>query len=144
MSAPVKGRLVGPVETGVTFAGVGSRGRLAGATPWAPPEAFGGTTQPGWVIEPADAQPAAPAAPDSIVNDATAKPEPMINRLAHMMFAPSSRWGFTPAIPRFRASHDCDLRPRPDHLDGSKRAYAITNYSEPFDYHDQCWAAHGG
>jgi hypothetical protein len=100
MSAPVKGRLVGPVETGVTLAGVGSCEMLAGATPWEPPPAVGGTTQPGWVIEPADAQPAAPAAPDSIVNDATAKPEPMINRLAHMMICPFFPLGLTPAIPR--------------------------------------------
>ncbi len=47
-------------------------------------------------------------------------------------------------FPVFSASHDCDLRPRPDHLDGSKRACAITKHSKRFDCHDQCLSPRGG
>jgi hypothetical protein len=87
----VNGRLVVPVETGVTFAGVDpSNGScLTGVTPSELPDTAGGVTQPFSVIDPADVQlgAAAPAMVGSIVKDATAKPEPMINRLAHIMIA---------------------------------------------------------
>jgi hypothetical protein len=90
MSAPVKGRLLELVEVGVTDEPT-TEGPVEAALEAdgvvEAPEMIGVTTQPVSVMLAGETQVAAPATPDAMANDASAKPEPINNRLAHIMVA---------------------------------------------------------
>jgi hypothetical protein len=88
-SAPVKGRLLVVVLAGAVAAGVPSDGgELVTAGVFEAAAIAGGTTQPGSLMVDGETQlGAAPATVGATSKEVTAKPEPMINRLAHIMVA---------------------------------------------------------
>ena len=87
-------------------------GSCATTGSWLVEAATAGTvTQLGSVIDPVDVQVwLAPAMPGTMASDATAKLEPTISRLAHILIAPSSRRGTAPAFSVRAPHHDGGLQ----------------------------------